>query len=83
MIARVGGHQALRERDLGNVNQKLPKSNYHCDMCKKYYMSHPQYVYETFEILPKFPKHELIICEKCARRESKLKKKDKIPWEVR
>ena len=52
-------------------------------MCEDLVFYSYRYVYETFEILPKFPKHELIICEKCARRESKLKKKDKIPWEVR
>ena len=75
MIVRVGVHQALRGKNLGSVKQKLPKSNYHCDMCKKYYMSHPQYVYETFEILPKYPRQEFIICQKCAVREYGSKNK--------
>ena len=60
---------------LGSVVKKLPKSAYHCDMCKKYYMSHHQYVYETFEILPKYPKEELFICERCAVREYGSKNK--------
>ena len=75
MRRRLLGFQAQKGGNLGSVVKKLPKSTYYCDMCKKYYMSHHQYVYETFEILPQCPKRELIICERCAVREYGSKNK--------
>jgi|TARA_Y100001951_G_C11278725_1_gene263782 hypothetical protein len=53
-------------------------------MCKKYNIGQFRYVYETYEILPKYPKKELIICEKCAIREygSKNKKRFKDDFTI-
>jgi len=69
---------------LGDVKQKLPKSPFTCKMCKKYNIGQFRYVYETYEILPKYPKKELIICEKCAIREygSKNKKRFKDDFTI-
>jgi hypothetical protein len=39
-------------------------------MCRDYKVGSYSYVYRTYEILPKTPSEELIICEKCAVRES-------------
>lgn len=39
-------------------------------MCKTQKLGSYSYVYKTYEILPKSPSKELIICEKCAVRES-------------
>ena len=38
-------------------------------------MSQNKYIYETFEILPKYPKQKLAICQKCAIREDGSKTK--------
>tara|TARA_R100000781_G_C4070646_1_gene124359 strand:- start:68 stop:208 length:141 start_codon:yes stop_codon:yes gene_type:complete len=37
-----------------------------------------RYVWVTFEILPKTPMEELIICDKCAIREGKVKNKKQL-----
>ena len=63
---------------LGDVKQKLPKSPFTCDKCKKQYIGQFRYLYETYEILPKYPKKEYIICEKCAIREYGTKNKKRF-----
>tara|TARA_Y100001973_G_C5201758_1_gene338300 strand:- start:1094 stop:1318 length:225 start_codon:yes stop_codon:yes gene_type:complete len=53
--------------------KRLPRAPFTCIMCKQYYMGAFRYIWHTFEILPKSPSEELIICEKCALREGKFK----------
>ena len=68
---------------MSGVKKRLPRESYHCEMCHKYIFNKYKYIYETFEILPKTPKEELSICGACAKREMKLKKRDKLNdyWE--
>ena len=46
-------------------------------MCKAYKISAKRFIYRTFEILPKTPAEDLIICETCAIREFGNEKKFK------
>ena len=64
--------------DYGLDEKRLHKDSFVCRMCKQYYMRHYRYIWHTFEILPKSPSEELIICEKCAVRESKFKNKKQL-----
>ena len=57
------------------LTKKLIRKKFTCSMCKSNIWFDSQYVLETFEILPKTPKEELIVCYKCAIRESKFKKR--------
>ena len=60
------------------LNERLPKGEFVCEMCKKYSMRNYSYGWGTFEILPKTPMKKLIICEKCVIRESKFKTSKQI-----
>ena len=60
------------------LSKRLPKAEFTCIMCKQYYMYAFRYVWVTFEILPKTPMEELIICDKCAIREGKVKNKKQL-----
>ena len=57
------------KRDLPVV-AKIKKGVFTCRMCKDYRVASFSYVYKTHAILPERPSEELIICEKCAKRES-------------
>ena len=58
-----------------NLIKRLPKKRFNCRMCKSDIWKDFQYILKTFEILPKCPARELIVCYKCAIRESKFKKR--------
>ena len=53
-----------------SVESKIKKGSFICVMCKDYKVGSYSYTYNTYAILPKTPSEELIICEKCAVRES-------------
>ena len=56
---------------------RLPKEYYDCNMCS--YSGHSfRYVIKTYEVLPKTPSQELIICKNCAIREHGSKNKIKL-----
>ena len=55
------------------LQEKLPRSEYTCDMCKAYYMNSMSFVFYTFEVLPLNPSKKLKICQKCAIREGTFK----------
>ena len=55
---------------------KIRKSAFNCEMCKDYKVASFSYTYKTHAILPERPSKELIICEKCAKRESGKNVKD-------
>lgn len=58
--------------------KRLSREPFTCAMCKQSYVGQYRYVYNTFEILPERPQESLIICEKCAVRESGFKTKKKF-----
>ena len=64
--------------DYGLDEKRLPREAFSCIMCKKYYIGQYRYIWNTFEILPKYPTRQLIICEKCALREGKFKNKKQL-----
>ena len=55
------------------LQEKLPRSEYTCDMCKAYYMFEVSFAFHTFEVLPLTPSKKLKICKKCAIREGTFK----------
>ena len=55
------------------VKKRLSKASFICTMCKQSQFHKHRYIHETFEILPHCPKRELIVCEKCIRREMGIK----------
>ena len=59
-----------------SVVSKIKRGVFTCIMCKDYKVSSFSYIYKTWGISPKTPSEELIICEKCAKRESGTKVKD-------
>mgnify|MGYP003131191312 FL=1 len=59
------------------IIKQLPRSEITCQMCKDYKIASKRFVFRTFEILPKTPSEDLIICEPCAIREYGDKKKFK------
>ena len=60
------------------IIKQLPRSEITCEMCKTYKIAAKRFIYRTFEILPKTPSEDLIICEKCAIREFGSKNKNKF-----
>ena len=60
------------------IIKQLPRSEITCQMCKDYKIAAKRFVFRTFEILPKTPSEDLIICEKCAIREFSSKDKNKF-----
>jgi hypothetical protein len=64
--------------EYGLDENRLPREPFNCRMCKQYYIGQYRYIWHTFEILPKSPSEQLIICEKCAVRESKFKNKKQL-----
>ena len=60
------------------VIKRLPATGFTCYMCKISTVHGAKYVYRTFDFSPKNPPREFDICTKCAIRESKFKKKDKL-----
>ena len=57
-----------------SITKKLPKEEFDCDMCTKYYFRAERYVYETWGS-DKTPSRELIVCRRCAVRECGSKHK--------
>ena len=55
------------------LNDRIKKSSFKCEMCKKYYMNSFSYEWGTFEGVPHNPTIKLIICGKCVVRESRIK----------
>ena len=60
------------------VVEKLKSGEFVCDMCKSDHYHQKRYSYKTFEVLPKTPSKDLVICEKCAIREFGSKNKNKF-----
>ena len=58
---------------MGSIIKKLRREPHTCNMCKKYKIGN-RYTYKTFTF-KKHPSSELIICEKCAKREHGPKNK--------
>ena len=59
----------------GLDKKRLTKKEFTCVMCKTYCIGQYRYVWNTYQILPKTPSEKLIICTKCAIRESNYKNK--------
>jgi len=58
-----------------SIIKRLPSDGFTCYMCKYTTFHGSRYVYKTFEILPKNPSIEFIVCKKCAIREHGSKHK--------
>ena len=65
------------ERRMGSIVKRLNSSSFTCEMCKKYFMG-PRYVYQSF-FFKEYKNKELIICQKCAKREHGPKNKSPLP----
>ena len=63
--------------DYGLSEDRLSREPFTCEMCKEYYVGQYRYIYNTFQI-SRTPTTRLIICEKCAVRESKFKNKQQL-----
>ena len=70
MKVRIVKYQLKPERKKMFVVSKRKKNTFTCEMCKNHHLGSFSYIYETYSVSPNNLSKELVICEKCAVRES-------------